>query len=181
MKGRNNKSRIFDRAWAVIATLVALLLITCKVIGKLTWSWPGVALGYVWIMCSLMLAYTLPGVFVRGLRWAIKRGQEWKRRRKLARTLNEAMEGLTLNSVGPIYGVRRKPGEKNREFKRRILKAVQTVQMVYLSINGAGGKVLDEIARQYGLQRSTGEDDARLRSRIIKVARKKKGGTANGL
>lgn len=181
-KERTNKAgRTFDRAWAILAALVALSILTCKVSGRLAWSWLGVALGYAWIMCSLVAAYVLLAVLARGLCWAIKRGREQKRRRKLARTLNEAMEGLTLNSVGPIYGVRRKPGEKNRDFKRRILKAVQTVQTVYLSINGAGGRVLDEIARQHGLQRNTGENDEKLRSRIIKAAGKPKGGKTNGL
>ena len=55
-KERTNKaSRIFNSAWAVIAALAALLLIFCKMSGRLTWSWLGVALGYAWLMCSLML------------------------------------------------------------------------------------------------------------------------------
>ena len=40
MKERNNTSRIFDRVWAVIAALVALLLLFCKMSGQLAWSWP---------------------------------------------------------------------------------------------------------------------------------------------
>ena len=181
-KERTNKaSRIFNRAWAVIAALAALLLIFCKAGGRLAWSWIGVALGYAWIMCSFMFAYTLLTVLSHGLRWAIKRGREWKRRRRLARTLYEAMEGLTLSRVALIYGVRRKPGEKNRDFKRQIAKAAYTVNSVYISIWGTGGRALDEIARQYGLQRGTGETDIRLRNRIIETAVKPKGGKANGL
>lgn len=183
MKGRNNKSRIFDRAWAMIAALVALLLITCKVIGKLTWSWPGVALGYVWIMCSLMLAYTLLGVFVRGLRWAIKRGQEWKRRRKLARTLNESMESLTLNNIGPIYGIRRQPGEKNRSYKRRILKAARTLDTVNVqnAPKPATGQKLDEIAKKHGLRRYPHETDEKIQNRIREAVLKNlEGGQKNG-
>lgn len=181
MKERNNTSRIYDRAWAVIAALVALILIACKIGGRLTWSWPGMALGYAWIMCAIMFVFILVAVFTRGLNRALKRLNERLRRRKVARTLCEAMEGLTLNSVGPIYGVKRKPGEQNRDFKRRILKAARTVDTVNISIGAAGGKALNEIARQYGLQRSTGEIDARLRSRIAKAAGKPKGGKANGL
>lgn len=59
MKERNNTSRIFDRVWAVIAALVALLLLFCKMSGQLAWSWPGVALGYVGIMCALMFCCVL--------------------------------------------------------------------------------------------------------------------------
>lgn len=56
--------------------------------------------------------------------------KEWQRRRKTARTLREAMEGLTLNNIGSIYGVKRQEEEKNREYKRRILKAARTVDTV---------------------------------------------------
>ena len=59
MKERNNTSHIFDRAWAVIAALAALLLLFCKMSGRLAWSWPGVALGYVGIMCALMFCCVL--------------------------------------------------------------------------------------------------------------------------
>jgi len=33
-----------------------------------------------------------------------------------------AFYGLTLNSIGPLYGVRRKKGETHRAYERRILK-----------------------------------------------------------
>lgn len=75
----------------------------------------------------------------------IRELREAYRRHKIARTLWEAMEGLTLNSVGPIYGVKRQPGEKNAPYKRRILKAAQTVDTVNIgrapdTPAGKGGK-----------------------------------------
>lgn len=181
MKGRNNTSRIFNRAWAVIAALAALLLLFCKVSGRLAWSWRGMALGYVWIMCSLRCAYVLVVMLFICGRWASKQIKEWRRRQKVARTLYKAMEGITLNSVGPIYGVTRKPGEQNKDFKRRILKAALTVDTVHIFLSSAGGKALDEITRQYGLQRNTGERDEGLRARILKEAKNQGEGKANGL
>ena len=139
------------------------------------------ALGYVWIMCSLRCAYVLLAMlFIYGRR-ASKRIKEWRRHRKVARTLYKAMEGITLNSVGPIYGVKRKPGEQNKDFKRRILKAALVVDMVHISLSGAEGKALDEIARQHGLRRNAGERDEGLRNRILKEAKNRREEKANGL
>ncbi len=37
-------------------------------------------------------------------------------------TLKSAMHGMTLNTIGNLYGVRRVKGECNRHYERRILK-----------------------------------------------------------
>lgn len=49
--------------------------------------------------------------------------KEWLLRRKTARNLKEAMHGMTLNSIGALYGCTREKGEGNRSYERRILKA----------------------------------------------------------
>lgn len=61
-------------------------------------------------------------------------------RQKIARTLRSSMEGLTLNSVGPIYGVKRQPGENNRSYKRRILRAARTADTVNVPLNPAAAR-----------------------------------------
>lgn len=38
------------------------------------------------------------------------------------RKYRQAFYGLTLNTIGPMYGVQREKGEPNRHYERRILK-----------------------------------------------------------
>ena len=58
--------------------------------------------------------------------------KEWRIRRKTMRNLKEAMHGMTLNAIGPIYGVNREKGESNREFERRILKASMASDKIWM-------------------------------------------------
>lgn len=124
---------------------------------------------------------------VKAALWALapRRLREWKRRRMTARALWQAMEGLTLNGVGPIYCVKRLPGEPNKNYKRRICKAARTIDTV--NVSGwkplqaakpdagrsapppASGEKLDEIARKHKLRRRRGESDAQLIGRIRAV------------
>ena len=46
------------------------------------------------------------------------------------------MHGMTLNSIGPIYGCHRKTGESNWKYERRILKAHMTSDKLWL-VKGA--------------------------------------------
>lgn len=94
--------------------------------------------------------------------------KDWIRRRKIARTLWEAMEGLTLNNVGPIYGIRRQPGEKNKSYKRRILRAARTLDTVNVqnAPQPATGQKLDAIAEKYGIYRGEKETDEQLQERL---------------
>ena len=180
---RNKNVRIFDRVWAGLAIVTATILIIFKVSGRLTWSWPGVILGYVGLMCSLMFGYVVLAVGVLSLFRALKRLREWKRRQKVARTLWESMEGLTLNNIGPIYGIRRQPGEKNQSFKRRILKAARTLDTVNVqnAPTPATGQKLDAIAKKHGLRRYPHETDEQLQNRIREAVLKNlEGGRKNG-
>ena len=117
MKGRNNTSRIFNRAWAVIATLAALLLLFCKVSGRLTWSWPGVALGYAWIMCSLMFCCVL---LANAVILACKL-YRWNRTRRVVNRIRKdfklLIHGKMLDKTASMYNLRRKPGETDNDLR----------------------------------------------------------------
>lgn len=135
-------------------------------------GWLPLALGVVWIPAALVLVTLAAAKAMILIGRTSKRCQEWKRRRKIARTLWEAMHGLTLNSVGPIYGVQRKAGELNKDYERRILKAALAVDKVNLTApleaphKPATGLKLDAIAKKQGLNRRPGESDAALQERI---------------
>lgn len=128
MKGRNNTSRIFNRAWAVIATLAALLLLFCKVSGRLTWSWPGVALGYAWIMCSLMFCCVL---LANAVILACKL-YRWNRARRVVNRIRKdfklLIHGKMLDKTASMYNLRRKPGETDNDLRKRILKTIEGVR-----------------------------------------------------
>lgn len=128
MKGRNNTSRIFNRAWAVIATLAALLLLFCKVSGRLTWSWPGVALGYAWIMCSLMFCCVL---LANAVILACKL-HRWNRTRRVVNRIRKDFQllihGKMLDKTASMYNLRRKPGETDNDLRKRILKTIEGVR-----------------------------------------------------
>lgn len=128
MKGRNNTSRIFNRAWAVIATLAALLLLFCKVSGRLTWSWPGVALGYAWLMCSLMFCCVL---LANAVILACKL-HRWNRTRRVVNRIRKdfklLIHGKMLDKTASMYNLRRKPGETDNDLRKRILKTIEGVK-----------------------------------------------------
>lgn len=128
-KERTNKaSRIFNRAWAVIAALAALLLIFCKISGRLTWSWPGVALGYAWIMCSLMLGCVLlANAFILACKL-----HRWNRTRRVVNRIRKDFKllahGEVLDKAASRYNLRRKPGETDKDLRERILKTIKEVR-----------------------------------------------------
>lgn len=128
MKGRNNTSHIFNRAWAVIATLAALLLLFCKVSGWLTWSWPGVALGYAWIMCSLMFCCVL---LANAVILACKL-HRWNRTRRVVNRIRKDFKllahGEVLDKAAGRYNLIRKPGETDKALRERILKTIKEVR-----------------------------------------------------
>lgn len=128
MKERNNTSRIFNRAWAVIATLAALLLLFCKVSGRLTWSWPGVALGYVWNMCSLMFCCVLlANAVILGCKL-----HRWNRTRRVVNRIRKDFKllahGEVLDKAASRYNLRRKLGETDKDLRERILKTIKEVR-----------------------------------------------------
>lgn len=148
------------------------ILIYQKAAGRVSWGWPAVLLSYFWISFATMAAFILLAVGAHIFCRAMKQHRERERRRRAARSLWDSMEGLTLNSIGPIYGVRRQQGEKNRSYKRRILKAARTLDTVNVqaACKPATGQSLDSIAGKYGIQRRSWENDEDLRERIKKAA-----------
>lgn len=175
--GNNNNEGRYSGCW-ILYTMAGsgcwIALVIAKCCGAIRMNWPAVILGIMWVP-ALLLGFILAIVGVLTLiNEARKRIREWRRRRKIAWTLRESMEGLTLNSIGPVYGVKRQPGEKNRSYKRRILKAARTVDTVHIE-NAArpkpatGGK-LDQVAKRHGLKRRPGETDAHLQNRIKEAA-----------
>lgn len=125
MKGRNNTSRIFDRAWAVIAALAALLLLFCKMSGRLAWSWPGVALGYVGIMCALMFCCVL---LANAVILACKL-HRWNRTRRVVNRIRKDFKllahGEVLDKAAGRYNLSRKPRETDKALRERILKTIK--------------------------------------------------------
>ena len=147
------------------------ILIYQKAAGRVSWGWPAVLLSYFWISFATMAAFILLAVGAHIFCRAMKQHRERERRRRIARSLWDSMEGLTLNSIGPIYGVRRQQGEKNRSYKRRILKAARTLDTVNVQAarKPATGQSLDNMARKCGIQRRSWENDEELRERIKKA------------
>lgn len=174
--------------YCMISAVAELILIGCKIAGRVAWSWPAVLLSYFWISIAVMAAFTLLAVGTHIFCRAMRQHNERKRRHKIARVLWDAMHGLTLNSIGPIYGVSRKPGEPNKEYESRILKAARTVDKVNLvapleaPYTPATGLKLDAIAAKHGLERQPGESDEALQERIrTAVIEKLERRTKNGV
>lgn len=157
----------------VVGGFVWIVLVAVKACGlAYIMGWLPLALGIVWIQAAVILVTLAAAEVMILIGKASKRYREWKHRRKIARTLWEAMHGLTLNSVGPIYGVQRKAGEPNKDYERRIMKAARAVDKVNLTApleaqhKPATGLKLDAIAKKHGLTRRPGESDAALQDRI---------------
>lgn len=169
---------------AIASVIIWAALIAGKLTGVILWSWKAVLLAVLWIpFLSLALFLAAAGAFILIGRTQ-KRIWERKRRRKISQTLWEAMDGMTLNSIGPIYGVKRQQGEKNRDYKRRILKAARTVDTVNVQKGPAPatGHNLDRIASKHGISRRPNERDAQLQNRIrAAVIKELEGGTGNGV
>ena len=185
-EGGQNVKRENNKLYALTLLIAApawIALLAAKGRGSVGINWPTAILGAVWIPALTLAALlALTGVLVL-LHEATKRIHEWKRRRKVARTLWESMEGLTLNNTGPIYGIRRQPGEKNRSYKRRILKAARTLDTVNVqnAPTPATGQKLDAIAKKHGLRRYPHETDEQLQNRIREAVLKNlEGGRKNG-
>lgn len=175
MDNNSKDSRNYSGCW-ILYTLIGsgtwIALIIAKVCGAIRMNWPAVALGILWVPALLLgFALGIAGV-VALLRTAGRKFREWKRCQKIAWTLRESMERLTLNSIGPVYGVRRQPGEKNRAYKRRILHAAHTLDVVNVlnAPQPATGQKLDTIAKWHGLTRRKNETDGQLQDRIRKAA-----------
>ena len=191
MENENKSDKNYTSCW-ILYTLISgvawIALLIAKACGAIGMKWPVVILAGVWIPTLLLLIMITAAVVLALFKKAARKAREWKHRRKVARVLWDAMHGLTLNNIGPIYGTIRKPGEPNKEYERRIMKAARTVDKVNLAApleaphTPATGLKLEAIAAKHGLERRPGESDEALQERIrTAVIEKLERRTKNGV
>ena len=120
MDDNKNKSM----GWPLLYTLATLagvaMLAILKACDIISMSWPVVIAGLVWVPTALLLITLWVATLLIWIGRTGKKIREYNRRRKISRTLDESMKGLTLNGVGPIYGIRRNKGENNTDYEKRI-------------------------------------------------------------
>ena len=152
----DNKNK--PMGWPLLYTLATLagvaMLAILKACGIISMSWPVVIAGLVWVPTALLLITLWVATLLIWIGRTEKKIREYNRRRKISRTLDESMKGLTLNgreklglsprslpkyetmeqltlsNVGPIYGVVKKQDESWKRYRRRILKAARTLDTV---------------------------------------------------
>lgn len=118
----DNKNK--PMGWPILYTLATLagvaVLAILKVCDIISMSWPVVIAGLVWVPTALLLITLWVATLLIWIGRTEKKIREYNRRKKISRTLDESMKGLTLNGVGPIYGIRRNKGENNTDYEKRI-------------------------------------------------------------
>ena len=128
----DNKNK--PMGWPILYTLATLagvaVLTILKACGIISMSWPVVIAGLVWVPTALLLITLWVATLLIWIGRTGKKIREYNRRRKISRTLDESMKGLTLSNVGPIYGVVKKQDESWKRYRRRILKAARTLDTV---------------------------------------------------
>lgn len=168
-------------------SLVWIALIASKVVGLLKMGWFFVISAVVWANVPLLMVWMFGLLIVtfakqlgQALRVQAHRRRTWKK-------LKDAMDGFTLNKIGPIYGVDRVKGETNQSYQRRIKERVYTTDTVIIERQtkaaqneaSAQGKIesienidIDRIGEQYGVIRFFGESDVHYRRRVIDTIRR---------
>lgn len=148
------------------AVWVALAVV--KLLGGLPLlSWPLLCSGLILIPPVLICAaFLLVGAYD-----LIRKLPDMNQQHHTYHMLKDAMHGLTLNTIGPIYGVDRRPGESNRLYEFRILKTAATADKIRIKRTKpvprpATGAALDKIAEKYGLTRFKNESDKHLQGRV---------------
>lgn len=159
----------------LVGVAVWLALVVLKALGALPGvNWITVLFGMLWLPISLiLLLYIVVGAagIVRWIREVVYKIHT-------ALTLKDAMHGMTLNTLGPIYGVERQPGEPNRHYQQRIMFAAAKGTKLYLKRTKpvpkpAAGPALDKIAKRYGLKRQPDESDRDLQDRVREAVTRK--------
>lgn len=164
-KDKINKAIAIELAAGVAAWL---FLIAAKALGFLPGiDWSLTACGLIWIPAAVVLVIFLLAEAIE----LIRRLREAARRIHTALTLKDAMHGMTLNTLGPIYGVERQSGEINRHYEQRILFAAATKDKLHMKRTApipkpATGDALDKVAKKYGVKRNEGETDKHLQDRV---------------
>ena len=99
-----------------------------------------------------------------------KKIREYNRRRKISRTLDESMKGLTLNGVGPIYGIRRNKGENNTDYEKRIREKLGFSPRSLPKYETMEQLTLSNVGPIYGVVKKQDESWKHYRRRILKAA-----------
>lgn len=159
----------------MIGLIVWLILLAAKALGLFpALSWAVIGSGFLWIPAACIMTLLVCLIAVR----IIRRLQRAATRIYTARTLKQTMHGMTLNSVGPVFGVIRQPGEGNHSYESRIMRTAAKTGKVYnknliMTPKPATGAKLDEIAGKYDLSRHKGESDEHLQERVREAVRRR--------
>ena len=167
----NNKSM----GWPLLYVLVSLtgeaVLVILKIYGIVSMNWPLAIAGLVWIPTALLLIMFWAAAILIWIGRTGKRIREYNRRRKISRTLDESMIGLTLNSVGPIYGIKRNKGESNNDYEKRIREKLGLSPRQLPKYETMEQLTLSNVGPIYGVVKKPTESWKRYRRRILKAAR----------
>lgn len=167
----NNKSM----GWPLLYVLVSLageaVLVILKIYGIVSMNWPLVIAGLVWIPAALLLIMFWAAAILIWIGRTGKRIRELRRRRKISRTLDEAIKGLTLNGVGPIYGIDRNKGENNRDYEKRIREKLGLSPRQLPKYETVNQLTLANVGPIYGVTKKQDESWSCYRRRILKAAR----------
>lgn len=169
----DNKNK--PMGWPILYTLATLtgvaVLAILKACGIISMSWPVVIAGLVWVPTALLLITLWVAALLIWIGRTGKKIREYNRRRKISRTLDESMIGLTLNSVGPIYGIKRNKGESNSDYEKRIRETVGLSPRSLPKYETMEQLTLSNVGPIYGVVKKPDESWKRYRRRILKAAR----------
>lgn len=169
----DNKNK--PMGWPILYTLATLagvaVLAILKACGIISMSWPVVIAGLVWVPTALLLITLWVATLLIWIGRTEKKIREYNRRRKISRTLDESMKGLTLNGVGPIYGIRRNKGENNTDYEKRIREKLGLSPRSLPKYETMEQLTLSNVGPIYGVVKKQDESWKRYRRRILKAAR----------
>lgn len=170
MDDNKNKSM----GWPLLYTLATLagvaMLAILKACDIISMSWPVVIAGLVWVPTALLLITLWVATLLIWIGRTGKKIREYNRRRKISRTLDESMKGLTLNGVGPIYGIRRNKGENNTNYEKRIREKLGFSLRSLPKYETMEQLTLSNVGPIYGVVKKQDESWKHYRRRILKAA-----------
>lgn len=168
----DNKNK--PMGWPLLYTLATLagvaMLAILKACGIISMSWPVVIAGLVWVPTTLLLITLWVATLLIWIGRTGKKIREYNRRRKISRTLDESMKGLTLNGVGPIYGIRRNKGENNTDYEKRIREKLGFSPRSLPKYETMEQLTLSNVGPIYGVVKKQDESWKHYRRRILKAA-----------
>lgn len=168
----DNKNK--PMGWPLLYTLATLagvaMLAILKACDVISMSWPVVIAGLVWVPTALLLITLWVAALLIWIGRTGKKIREYNRRRKISRTLDESMKGLTLNGVGPIYGIRRNKGENNTDYEKRIREKLGFSPRSLPKYETMEQLTLSNVGPIYGVVKKQDESWKHYRRRILKAA-----------